>query len=174
MHRHQRKAVLNPGWFLTLSFQVFANNVSMYMRLDWGRRALPVVLSVVSLAAVGALFVWDIRPELLPARSHDLLGAFSLAMIALAYMAYQVVHRPPIKELVKAILLAVAFLFWAANQLWPDSHLATLFNDIAISLFVFDVFLVIIGWPSSSPDSSFAETCTCCEQGCNSNGRVAR
>jgi hypothetical protein len=65
-----------------------------------------------------------------------------------------------LKELAKAILLAVAFLFWAANQLWPAWPQATLLNDIAIALFVLDVFLVMIGWPPTSPDSSFAETCT--------------
>jgi predicted membrane metal-binding protein len=113
-----------------------------------------------TLADVGVLLVWDARPGIFPARSHDFLGAFSLAMIAVAYLAYQIVHRPPLKELAKAILLAVAFLFWAANQLWPASPQATLFNDIAIALFVFDVFLVMIGWPPTSPDSSFAETRT--------------
>jgi len=61
-------------------------------------------------------------------------------------------------ELVKAILLATAFLFWAANQLWPHLRQATLFNDIAIALFVFDIFLVMIGWPATSPDGSFAES----------------
>jgi hypothetical protein len=55
-------------------------------------------------------------------------------------------------------LLAIAFLFWAANQLWPGSAYATLFNDVAIALFVLDVFLVIVGWPATSPDESFAET----------------
>ena len=61
-------------------------------------------------------------------------------------------------EVVKAALLAIAFLFWAANQLWPDIPQATFFNDIAIALFVLDVFLVMIGWPGSSPDESFGET----------------
>jgi hypothetical protein len=49
-------------------------------------------------------------------------------------------------------------LFWSANQFWPNPHQATVFNDFAIALFVFDVFLVIIGWPSASPDASFGET----------------
>ena len=132
----------------------------MYSRLDRAHRALPVILGVVTLADVGVLLVWDASPGIFPARSHDYLGAISLAMIAVAYLVYQIVHRPPLKELVKAILLAVAFLFWAANQLWPASPRATLYNDIAIALFVFDVFLVIIGWPPTSPDSSFAETRT--------------
>jgi hypothetical protein len=81
-------------------------------------------------------------------------------MIAIAYLVYQIVHRPPGRELIKALLLAVAFLFWAANQLWANSPQATLYNDIAIALFVFDVFLVMIGWPPTSPDSSFAENCS--------------
>jgi hypothetical protein len=51
--------------------------------------------------------------------------------------------------MVKAILLAVAFLFWAANQLWPELPQATLFNDLAIALFVLDVFLTMIGWPAA-------------------------
>jgi hypothetical protein len=130
----------------------------MYNRLDRAHRALPVVLGVVTLADVGVLLVWDAFPRLFPARSHDFLGAFSLAMIAVAYLVYQVVHWPSSRELIKAAMLAAAFLFWAANQFWPDSRQAVLYNDIAIALFVFDVFLVMIGWPPASADSSFAES----------------
>jgi hypothetical protein len=130
----------------------------MYIRLDRTHRVFPVILGVVTLADVGVLLVWDAFPELFPPRSHDFLAAFSLAMIAVAYVVYQVLHRPAAREFAKAIMLAVAFLFWAANQYWPDSHQATLFNDIAIALFVLDVFLVMIGWPPTSPDGSFAET----------------
>jgi hypothetical protein len=107
---------------------------------------------------VGALLVWDAFPQLFPARSHDCLAAISLAMIALAYLVYQGVHRPSILEFTKATMLAAGFLFWAANQFWPNLPQATLFNDIAIALFVLDVFLVMIGWPQTSPDTSFAET----------------
>jgi hypothetical protein len=130
----------------------------MYIRLNRAHRALPVILGVITLAGVGVLLAWDAFPRLFPARAHDFLGAFPLAMIAFAYLVYQSAHRPPRKEAVKAILLAVAFLFWAANQLWPDLRQATLFNDIAIALFVLDVFLVMIGWPATSPDESFAES----------------
>jgi len=130
----------------------------MYFRLDRAHRALPVILGVVTLAGVGVLFAWDVLPARFPANAHDLLAAFPLMMIACAYLVYQLAHRPPLKEFVKAILLAVAFLFWAANQFWPTLQQATLFNDIAIALFVLDVFLVMIGWPAASPDESFAET----------------
>lgn len=131
----------------------------MYIRLDRTHRALAVILGIVTLAGVGALFVWDAFPQLFPARSHDVLAAFPLALIAVAYLVYQVAHRPARMEFAKAIMLAVAFLFWAANQFWPDARPATLFNDVAIALFVLDVFLVMIGWPATLPDESFAETC---------------
>ena len=116
------------------------------------------MLGVVTLTSVGVLIAWDIDPRLFPPRAHDFLAAFPLAMIALAYLVYQAAHRPARMEALKAILLASAFLFWAAYQLWPDLHEATLFNDIAIALFVLDVFFVIAGWPSTSPDESFAES----------------
>jgi hypothetical protein len=127
-------------------------------RLDRAHRALPVLLGALTLVSVLVLFLWDAFPRLFSARAHDLLGALPLALIAMAYLAYQAVHRPARLELVKATLLVVAFLFWAANQAWPDSPRSTLFNDLAIALFVLDVFLVIVGWPASSPDESFAET----------------
>ena len=130
----------------------------MSARLDRSRRTLPVILGVVTLVDVAALLVWDAFPRLFPARSHEILAAYALAMIAVAYLFYQAAHRPSRMEFLKAVLLALAFLFWAANQLWPALPQATLFNDIAIALFVFDVFLVMVGWPASSPDESFAET----------------
>jgi hypothetical protein len=130
----------------------------MYLRLDRVHRAMPVILGGITLGAVGVLVAWDAFPGYFPARAHDFLAAFPLAMIAFAYLAYQTAHRPPFRELLKAILLAIAFLFWAANQFWPDLRKAVLFNDIAIGLFVLDVFLVMIGWPATSPDESFAET----------------
>ena len=140
----------------------------MYTRLDRAHRTVAVILGVITLAGVVALLVWDVQPGLFPANAHNVLGAFPLAMIALAYLVYQSAHRPPLMEWLKAILLAVAFLFWAANQLWPNLPQATLFNDIAIALFVLDVFLVIIGFPASSPDESFGENSNraCCGPGC--------
>ena len=130
----------------------------MFTRLSRAHRTLPVVAGIVTLIGVAVLLVWDAMPQRFPARAHDTLGAFPLAMIAVAYLIYQSAHRPPARELFKGILLAIAFVLWAANQLWPDSPRATLYNDLAIALFVLDVFLVIIGWPTTSPDESFAET----------------
>lgn len=136
----------------------------MHTASDRARRVVPLVLGMVTLAGVALLFVEDARPRLLPAGSHDVLAAFSLAMIACAYMVFQLLHRRPLAELVKTILLAAAFLFWAANQFWPNLPQASLYNDIAIGLFVLDVFFVIVGWPAGSSESILDD---CCGSGVN-------
>ena len=130
----------------------------MRIRLDRKHRTPAVILGVITLADVVVLLVWDAFPAFFPAGSHDVLGAASLALIAVAYLMYQIERRPVAAEFVKAIMLAAAFLFWAANQFWPKSPCATLFNDIAIALFVLDMFLVIVGWPATLPDRSFGES----------------
>jgi hypothetical protein len=127
-------------------------------RLDRAHRLVPMALGVVTLAGVAVLLAWDVRPALFPAHAHDVLAAFPLALIAGAYLIYQWMRKPAPAEMVKAILLAAAFLLWAANQLWPDLRQATLWNDLAIALFVLDVFLVMVGWPSTQADESFAES----------------
>ncbi len=123
------------------------------------------MMGIATLASVALLFIEDAAPYLFPAGSHDVLAAFSLAAIAGAYVVFQWTHRRPAAELAKAILLAAAFLFWAANQFWPNLPEAPLFNDIAIGLFVLDVFLVIAGWPSGS-NASFLDDCCQCSCGC--------
>lgn len=115
----------------------------MLVRFDYARRTA-VFFGGLTMASVGILLAWDAFPSRFPAGAHDALGAFPLAMIAFAYLIYQAAQRPRFPEWLKTGLLAAAFLFWAANQLWPNSRQATLYNDIAIGLFVLDVFLVIL------------------------------
>jgi hypothetical protein len=130
------------------------------MRTHLGRahRAAPVLLGILTLISVAVLLVWDAAPSHFPPQAHNLLGALPLALIAVAYLVYQSLRRSGSAELFKALLLAAAFLFWAANQYWPNSPRANLCNEIAIALFVLDVFFVIVGWPDTSPDESFAES----------------
>jgi hypothetical protein len=129
----------------------------MYTPVSRTRRTIPIAVGVVTLASVAALLAWDAFPQLFPAGAHGVLAAFPLAMIAIAYLAYQAAQRPVPAEMLKAVLLAAAFLLWAANQFWPELRAATLLNDGAIGLFVLDVFLVILGWPPGAPDGSFGE-----------------
>jgi hypothetical protein len=121
-------------------------------------RTLPTALGVLTLVSAALLLGADALPTLVDRKAHDVLGAFPLALIAIAYLGHQSVLRPAPKELLKTVMVAVAFLFWAANIMWPEPWLAMIFGDMAIVLFVVDVFLVIIGWPPTPPDEGFAET----------------
>jgi hypothetical protein len=130
----------------------------MKAHLDWSHRAFPVTLGAITLASVVALLAWDLFPNWFPVHAHDILGALPLALIAVAYLAYQAARKPGKAEVLKAVLLALAFFFWAGNQLWPLAACSTLLNDLAIALFVLDLFFVLIGWPATSPDESFGES----------------
>jgi hypothetical protein len=130
----------------------------MYLRLNRALRTVPALLGAITLMCVAALLVWDACPGLFPAGAHRVLAAIPLAMIAVAYLVYRAGQRPAQGETLKAVLLAAAFLLWAANQFWPELRAATLLNDGAIGLFVLDVFLVIVGWPVGAEDGPFGET----------------
>jgi hypothetical protein len=132
----------------------------MKPQLDRAHRVLPVILGVLTLVSVVVLLAWDVFPGLFAGDAHSLLGALPLALIAVAYLLYQTVLLPERAEAFRAVVLAVAFLFWSANQFWPESPRATLYNDLAIALFVLDVFFTLVGWPESSRDESFAESYT--------------
>jgi hypothetical protein len=120
-------------------------------------RLLPLILGVITLVDVMLLFVEDAVPRYFPTGSHTILAALSLALIAFAYLIFELTRRGLSAGLVRAVLLAAAFLFWAANQFWPNLPQALLFNDIAIGLFVLDVFLAMAGWPAEQSDGFLAE-----------------
>ncbi len=109
------------------------------------RRRAKTGLGVILMVAVGALLARDAFPGAFPVDVQRLLAALPLVLVALSYLVYQGLRQPGPRELLKAALLASAFVFWAANQLLAQSRVATLLNDIAIVLFALDVFLVIVG-----------------------------
>ena len=116
----------------------------------WLRRVAAWIVAVtfgsLTMASVATLLLWDAMPGLFPARAHLLLGSMPLVLIAISSLVFLAARRPGTLDMVKGLVLAAAFLFWAANQLLPNTLEATLFNDLAIALFVLDVFLSIVGW----------------------------
>ena len=97
----------------------------MYIRLDRAHRLLPVSLGVVTLGGVGVLLVWDAFPGVFPARSHDYIAAFPLALIALA--AVQViagvvfdfaVERAGVPRFAGEIVVVAAYVLVLVNLLY--------------------------------------------------------
>jgi hypothetical protein len=114
-------------------------------------RSLSTLLGVVTLLSVGLLMLWDALPRRFPPRAHEVLSAFSLALIALACLVHRLELRPTATALARTSVLAAAFFFWSANQLWPEFSRALLLNDLAVALFVLDVVLEILTRPGRAP-----------------------
>lgn len=106
-------------------------------------RLIAFTLAALTLCSSTILVVWDIHPQLFPPHAHDYLSSFSLGIIAIAWLVWQIGRKGSGFNLLRAVLLAAAFLLWAANQFWPGVPRATLYNDLAVALFVIDVFLSI-------------------------------
>lgn len=111
-------------------------------------------MALLTVLTLVPLLIWDISPRLFPARMHDALAAVPLILIGVACPVYVLARSGPAPDLAKACILAAAFFFWAANQLWPDDPRALLYNDIAIALFVVDGALAILGWPADAADQA--------------------
>lgn len=108
-------------------------------------RRLALGLAYASLAGGVVLVVLDAAPGFLHGSAHSMASAVPLLAIGTAFLAAQIVVRPPPGELAKRVLIAVAFLFWGVNALVSQYAWAALLNDAAVALFVLDLALVMRG-----------------------------
>jgi hypothetical protein len=112
------------------------------------QKVLRSVTAALLLLGVAVLLVCDATPGFFPAKVHWVMAPLSLGLTAVAILLFYFARGASPAEWTKALIVALAFLFWAANQICTDATIATDLNDIAIALFVLDVFLVIVGWPA--------------------------
>jgi hypothetical protein len=111
-------------------------------------RTLPAALATLALLLVAPLALWNLLPRIFPARAHDALGALPLALVAIGYLLHRLRARPSPRQTLQASLLAAGFGLWSATQLWPDWPHALVLNDLAIGLFVSELFLTITARPA--------------------------
>jgi hypothetical protein len=104
--------------------------------------AFAVVSSVV-------LLVLDASRGFREGDARRVVSALPLIAIALACLAFHATWTPQPLDLLKRVLLSAAFLFWAANQLFPTTGWAPVANDVAIALFVLDLALIL--WSDLRP-----------------------
>jgi len=105
-------------------------------------RGLALGLVYVSLASAAVLLALDAAPRSLQNSARPVASATPLVAIAAAFLAAQIVLRPAPGELVKRVLLSIAFLLWGANALFSQYPWAALLNDAAVALFVLDLALI--------------------------------
>ena len=100
---------------------------------------LLLALALASSAILGLLAPRSVRES----DARRVVSALPWIAIALAALAFHATWTPEPLDLLKRVLLSAAFLFWAANQLFPNAGWAPVANDLAIALFVLDLALII-------------------------------
>jgi hypothetical protein len=71
------------------------------------------------------------------------LSAIPLLLAGSSYIVLQAILRPRPLELVKRLMLGIAFLLWGIVQLMPVSDLAVELGNVVITLYVVDLGLII-------------------------------
>jgi hypothetical protein len=108
-------------------------------------RAATVLLLTLALASSAILLGLDSSGGFRHSDARRVVSALPLIAIALACLAFHATWTPEPLDLLKRVLLSAAFLFWAANQLFPTAGWAPVANDVAIALFVMDLALILWG-----------------------------
>jgi hypothetical protein len=116
-----------------------------------------VTIGLTLIAFVGGALVLglDLWPGFLSSRAHRLVSAGPLLAIAIGYLVLQIRLRPAAHELMKRLLLSLAFIFWSASQVDPASGWAPVADDLAIALFVLDLGLII--WDELHSETSHGD-----------------
>ena len=98
---------------------------------------------MIALAGSAVLLVLDVSSGFRQGDARRVVSALPLIAIAFACLAFHATWTPEPLDLLKRVLLSAAFLFWAANQLYPTKGWAPVANDVAIGLFVLDLALIL-------------------------------
>ena len=108
---------------------------------------LPVVtvfIGLVTVLALGSgalLLIRDSPLPLLHHLAHAPISAVPLLLIGLASLCFQLVSRPRLLDLCKALMVSSAFILWGIDQLLSAGGLTTMLGDVVIVLYVID-----LGW----------------------------
>lgn len=87
----------------------------------------------------------SLAPKVCALLSHGPLSALPLLLAGTSYIFLQALLRPAGIEMLKRLMLGMAFVLWGIDQLMPPSTLAIDLGDLVISLYVLDLGLMIEG-----------------------------
>jgi hypothetical protein len=77
--------------------------------------------------------------------SRPVAEAVPLLLVGIAFLAWLAVNRPAIIDLIKQVLIAVAFLLWGFSLLMPSGQWSRFVGDLVIAIYVFDLTWLIEG-----------------------------
>src|SRR6266487_1205485 len=88
-------------------------------------RSVTVLLLALALGSSAVLLGLDASGEFRQSDARRVISALPLIAIALACLAFHATWTPEPLDLLKRTLLSAAFLFWAANELFPAAGVGT-------------------------------------------------
>jgi hypothetical protein len=100
-----------------------------------------LVLLTIALALAGILLLSGLPG--LPSRLHGYLSCLPLAIAGIGYATLQLFRRPPLRTMLKRLLLAATFVLWAIDQLLPAGKVATFVGDVVIAAYILDLYWLI-------------------------------
>ena len=106
-------------------------------------RWLTMVLVVMAVASSISLLTKDTKIHIQLGFSAPLISAAPLLLIGVSSLIVQTMLRPRWTDLLKNILLAVAFILWGIVQLMEQNALSKRLGDVVIALYVLDLAWVI-------------------------------
>ncbi len=106
-------------------------------------RWLSVIFFVLALGSIGILLIFDMVNHLQFGFIHQRAGALSLMLIGTSYISLQFSLKRGWDEMLKGLLLGIAFLLWGGEQFVPSGPLMTTMDSIVITIFVVDLSLII-------------------------------
>jgi hypothetical protein len=107
-----------------------------------GLSGLLLLAAVLGLVRLGGT---DATRRLLFDAEHVRLDSPPILFVGLAYIALQLGRAGPWRERGKGILLGTAFALWGSEAYLPTNVLTTILDDVAMSIFVIDLGLIIVG-----------------------------
>ena len=99
------------------------------------------IATLFALVSGALLLLYDMLPLHLSWLAHAPISAAPLLLIGAASLIFQVLTRPKPLDLLRALLVSAAFIFWGIDQLLPSGWVATTLGDVVIVLYVID-----LGW----------------------------
>jgi hypothetical protein len=126
-----------------MSQQNKSSHKPLFLALIWTIRTIGALAVI---AAMLLLFVDSPLSDGFALRvSHRVVEAVPLLLIGFAYLAWLIIDRPGVIDLVKQLLLALAFILWGVSLLMPPSNGSRFVAAVVIAIYVFDLAWLMEG-----------------------------
>jgi hypothetical protein len=97
------------------------------------------LLLVLATASLAFLLFSDVRLRFQLTASHQRASALALMFVGASFVSVQLGSRLRGRNLLRDILLGLAFVLWGGEQFLPPDRIATAIDSVVIAIFVFDL-----------------------------------